>query len=336
MSRILITGGAGFIGAHLAKVCVAAGHEVHVVLRPGSDDERLRPLGDDIVRHGFDLQSEAALKHCLSEVQPDRIFHLAARPRRRESPDFADAAEGVREHLQTLVSLLGAAATTRRPPAVFIRSGSLAEYGLAPAPYHETSRETPVTTYGAELAAATHLIGGLQTRLPFPVITARLALVYGPSQATDYLMPSLIRRCLTGEPSIVRHPRDRRDLLYIDDVVDALLRLGESRLPGPTIVNIASTIAPTMREVAQMVVEQTGADPRLIEYGADDQSSGIVDLRGSADKAHELIGWRAHIPLVEGVARTVAWYRKHTCAGGSPRKAGYLDGACENRTGVRQ
>ena len=84
-----------------------------------------------------------------------------------------------------------------------IRAGSLAEYGLAPLPTREEAREEPVTVYGASLVAATHFVGALQSRLPFSVATARLALVYGPSQSIDYLVPLLITRCLAGKNSIV-------------------------------------------------------------------------------------------------------------------------------------
>ena len=89
-----------------------------------------------------------------------------------------------------------------------------------------------MTAYGAGVVAATHLTAALQPRLPFRISTARLALVYGPAQSTDYLIPYLIQRCLDGLPSVVRRPDDRRDLIHVDDVVDGLLRLAEVELPG--------------------------------------------------------------------------------------------------------
>lgn len=309
MSRIFITGGAGFIGSHLAGACLAEGHEVHVVVRPESNDERLWRFGGDIVRHSFDLQSDLALKRCLAEVLPEIVFHLAARPRRPTNLELTDVKDGIREHLQGLANLLVTAANLKTPPKKVIRAGSLAEYGLAPSPYREDVREVPFTVYGAELTAATHLISGLQSHLPFPVITARLALVYGSYQSTEYLVPRLIRQCLAEKPSIVRHPQDRRDLLHVDDVVDALRAIASAPMVNAPVVNIASGVAPTMREVAQLIVKLTDQDPNLVEYGSDHQSSGVADLRGSTDLAHRLFGWRARVPLHEGIERTVQWYR---------------------------
>ncbi|MDK1493745.1 NAD(P)-dependent oxidoreductase [Sinorhizobium sp. 7-81] len=311
MARILITGGAGFVGSHLARACLAAGHQVHLIIRPGSDDTRIQDLRGDVIRHNFDLQSETALKHCLSDAEPECIFHLAARPRRPENPDFSDARDGMREQVQVLIGLLSAAATAPRPPKTMIRTGSLAEYGSARAPFPEETREMPVNSYGAELVAATHLVGALQRRLPFPAITARLALVYGAWQSTAYLLPSLVTQCLAGEPSIVRHPEDRRDLIYIDDAVGGLLRLAAAQLPGGTIINIGTGFAPTMRDVARLIIAETGADPTLVQYGPADGSSGIPDFRAVTALARNLLGWSASTPLAEGLVQTVAWYREH-------------------------
>ncbi len=316
MSRVLITGAAGFIGSHVTRACLDVGHEVHVVVRPGSDDSRLDAFDQSIKRHNFDLQSEDAMKRCLSEVSPEFVFHLAARPRRREEAELGDAKAGIKEHLTALLNLLGAASSVHHPPLKIIRSGSIAEYGAAPRPYEEDSREMPVTAYGAELAAATHLIGGLQRRLPFPVITARLALVYGPTQSTEFMIPLFIERCLAGQPCIVHHPGDRRDLLHVSDVVDALLRIADAPV-STRLVNVASGVAPTMREVAELIVERTGADPDLIEYRLGGMSAGARELRGSTARAKDLFGWSARIPLREGITRTVEWHRQAPALPGS-------------------
>ncbi|TIS55061.1 NAD(P)-dependent oxidoreductase [Mesorhizobium sp.] len=309
MSRILITGGAGFVGSHLTEACLKAGHQVHVVVRAGSNDERLEHLADRISRHRFDLCSEVDLKHCLRNAEPHVIYHLAANPRRPQHTSVEDAKENVQEDLYNLITLLGAAATTRSPPDYLIRAGSLAEYGLAPIPYQEEAREAPITVYSAGLVAATHYVAALQPRLPFPVATARLALVYGPSQSTDYLVPSLITRCLAGENSLVRRPADRRDLIFVDEVVEALQRMAAMPMSKPTLVNICSGVAPTMREVAQLVVEQTGAEAHLVQYGDGSPPSGAADLRGSPERARTLLGWQARIMLADGIRRTVRWYR---------------------------
>lgn len=310
MSRILITGGVGFVGSHLARACLRGRHEVHLIVRPGSGEERLEDFREHVFVHHFDLHSETELRHCMKDVAPAIVFHLAASPRRPPYPHLADARESLRSELDYLISLLAIAAESRCPPARFIRAGSLAEYGSIKAPYREDMREAPASAYGASLVAATHYVAALQSRLPFPVATARLALIYGPSQSTDYLLPSLITRCLAGEMSVLRRPSDRRDLIFVDDAVAALLRMASATLAPAAVLNVCTGFSPTMQDVAQLVLDQTGADPALIEYGAGNPPTGATHLCGSPELAQRLIDWRARTMLADGIGQTVRWCRK--------------------------
>lgn len=309
MSRILITGGTGFIGSHLAAACLDAGDEVHLLVRPGSSGHRLRRLTGRLVRHEVDMSADGNLRRVLNDVQPEVLYHLAVTPRRRETPDLADVRAGIEEDLNLLIALLSAAACSCRPPSVMVRAGSLAEYGLAPLPYRESVREQPVTAYGAGLVAGTHYVTAVRARLPFPVVTARLALVYGPTQCSDFLVPRLIERCLAGQQTLVKRPADRRDLMYVSDAVDALRMIARSNLKGGTILNVATGIAPSMRHVARLVVRKTGVDSGLVTFGEDFEPSGVPDLRGATYEMLQRTGWRARVLIAEGIARTVAWYR---------------------------
>jgi UDP-glucose 4-epimerase len=163
------------------------------------------------------------------------------------------------------LSVLAVAAEQGRAPKMFIRTGTLAAYGRAPTPHVESLREMPDTVYAAALVAGAHYVRGLQSRLPFPVVTARLSLTYAPAQSEGFLIPSLIRNCLAEESSTVRHPTARRDLIYIDDVVEALYRLSGTDIPGASIINIASGNAPTVRETVAQIIAATGADPARLE-----------------------------------------------------------------------
>lgn len=309
MARVLITGGAGFIGSHLVARCIEQGDTVHVIARPETCLQRLQPLSGAYTLHILRLCDGPALRICFAQARPDQVFHLAARTRREMEPALADAVDSINEDLLDLIGLLATAAETQSPPRVLIRTGSLAEYGPSPAPYLESQREMPLTPYSAALVAGAHYAQMLQPRLSFPVITARLALIYGPGQSEDFLVPGLIRRCLAHEPSKIRRPRHRRDLLHVEDAVDALCRLGSTPLLGGGIVNIATGVAPTMYETAQLILNATRADPSLIEYDWAEVEDGIPDFRASPAKAHDLLGWSARIALPEGIDRTVAWFR---------------------------
>ncbi len=291
MTIVLIVGGAGFIGSHLVDRCLEEDHTVHVITKPTTDLYRLEGYIDLIHVHQLDINNHGALERLLGEIKPELIYHLAIATRRETAPHLGDAFASVKEDLLGLLSVL-AAAEANGPPRMFIRTGSLADYGRTPVPHVESAREVPQSVYAAGLVAAVHYVEALQARLPFPVITARLSLVYGPDQSDEFFIPSMIKQCLSGRASIVHNPDARRDLIYVDDVVDALRSIAASNLPGGTIVNIASGEAPTMAEVAHCILNATDADPKLVSCKRQDRTHD-VDLVPSPLLAKELLGWSA-------------------------------------------
>ncbi|THK34799.1 NAD(P)-dependent oxidoreductase [Ensifer sp. MPMI2T] len=313
MASVLIVGGAGFVGSHVVVRCLEAGHDVHVLARPQTSLHRLQEVKAKIQLHRLHLDEREALQRCFAEAKPDCVFHLAVSTRRKEEPGLGDAFGSVKEDLLGLLSVVAAAAEARPAPRIFIRAGSLAAYGRAPTPHAEWQRERPSTTYAAGLVSGAHYVEALQPRLPFPVVTARLSLIYGPSQSEDFLIPSLIRRCLAGERFTVRRPSERRDLLFVDDAVDALHRLSETSARGGSIINIASGHAPTMRETALAILAATGGDPALVDFHPADRSRD-VDLCPSPVLAEELIGWKARVSLQQGIEQTVAWWKQALAA----------------------
>ncbi len=302
-SRSLVTAGAGFIGSHLVRSLVDAGHDVSVLVRPTTALDRLTPLLPQIALYRCSFDDGVAMAACLAEARPDAVFHLAAGDHRAMRADLGDVSDSLADDLGAFLAVLRACAAMATPPRVLVRAGSLAEYGAGPAPYDESQREAPQTSYGAALLAGTHYAAMLAPRLPFAIVTARLALVYGQGQSSRFLMPSLIRRCLAGLPTLVARPDDRRDLMHVDDAVAGLILLAAR--PVAPIINLSTGQAPTMAQVAAQVVAETGCDPGLVALG-NGAPGGTPDLRGSPALAARLLGWRARVPIAEGVAHTVA------------------------------
>lgn len=304
-TRVLITGAAGFIGSYLVRRLLDRGDEVHALVRPETSLHRLADVTDAIRIHSMHL-SDDRLAECLAEVAPEHVYHLAGETRLTARPDFAGAALSVREDLLNLIALVAALAQLPCPPAAFVRAGSIAEYGAAPVPYREDQKELPEAPYGAGLAAGTIYLRALESALPFPAATARLALVFGPGQSESFLIPALIRACLDGKPFHVSRPSDRRDLIYVDDAVEAFLLMADNSPPGCHAINIATGIAPTMREVAQHVIDATGADPALVRFGDQAPESAVSELLASPERARTLLGWSAKTSLRDGIRQTVA------------------------------
>ena len=301
----LITGATGFIGSHLARALVDAGAEVHAIVRPSSSLERIADVSDRMVLHRADLDDRAAIAACMRAAAPEQVFHLAAETRRNAGTNFASARRSILEYQIRLLNLVEALAQAPVPPAVLVRAGTLAEYGSSPTPSAEHQREAPGSPYAAGIAAGTHYLGMLADLLPFPVVTARLALVYGPRQAESFFIPAAIRACLEGREVVVDRPDDRRDLVHVADVVDALQRLAAAAPPGATILNVASGEAPRTAELAIMIAEETRCDPSLIRHCTARPGSTARELLCATAQMNALTGWRPTTPLREGLAATV-------------------------------
>ncbi|MFV0644996.1 MAG: NAD-dependent epimerase/dehydratase family protein [Sphingomonadaceae bacterium] len=305
----LITGAAGFIGSHLARKLVHDGAQVHALVRRGSDLWRLSDIADRVVIHFADLNNQTAVYSCVKAAQPDCVFHLAAETRPDSSVTPRSVQEATRNVLEPLGNLLSALSELQNPPSSFVRAGTIAEYGNSPLPYTEANREAPVTQYGMAMLAGTHYLAMLSSRLPFPVITARIALTFGPGQSLRFLVPATLDACLSEQHIHIRRPHDKRDLLYIDDLIEALLLVGSGTAEGYDIINLATGQAPMMADVALTVAGLVEADPTLVSLEPVHASNLPNVLLCDTRRARDVLGWQAKISWQGGLERMIAHER---------------------------
>lgn len=306
MARVLVTGGAGFIGSHLVRRLLAQGDAVHILARPTSSLDRISSGVAKAELHLVDSTNGAALERVIGKIRPEIVFHLAANTRRTPVADLSDVQNSIQTDIGLLVRLLAACSTLPTPLKTFVRAGTLAEYGAAKPPFDEARLAAPLNTYGAAMLAGTQYLQMLQNRLDFPAVTGRLALTYGAGQSADFLIPSMIAKCKAGAEIYLNHPEDTRDLIYVDDVVSGLLALSRSPQVVGEVLNIATGQVQKMRDVAARIMRATGADSRLLKIGTSGQSSGMPDFRTSTIKAGELLNWRAETPFPRGLEKTIA------------------------------
>jgi nucleoside-diphosphate-sugar epimerase len=304
--RVLITGSAGFVGSHLARRLVGEGHDVHVLIRPTTDAARLGDMLPAIRVHRLAIDDRAALSACLDEACPTHIFHLAYGTVRRHDRSLASAEASVSD-LADLLALVEAAAASPEPPRCFLRTGSIAEYGEAATPFREDQREQPTTGYAAAIVAGTHYADAIAPSLPFPIVTARLALVYGAGQAEDFLVPGLVSACLARQPFTIRRPLDRRELIHVDDAVEALCRLADVPASGSLVVNIGSGETTGVGELAERIASLVGTDTSFIHRTP---QSDPVALQLMTNRMTALTGWSPRFGLDEGLGALIGNMRR--------------------------
>ena len=310
MSGFLITGGAGFIGSHLADALLGAGRRVRVLddFSTGSRanlDPRCEVVAGDVA-------DPATARAALAGM--DGCFHLAA---------VASVARGNEEWLAThrvnqtgTIAVLQAArdagrAAGRRLPVVY--ASSAAVYGdLGPQPARETLRPAPLTAYGADKLGS-ELHANVAWRVHgVPTLGLRFFNVYGPRQdaASPYSgVVSIFAAGLAGGAPLAIHGEGTqiRDFVFVGDAVAHLLaamrRLVEAG--GSTVLNVCTGRGISVLELAQSLARLRGRPLRLLHGPA--RPGDILHSVGDPAAAVENLGLRAATPLADGLAATLAW-----------------------------
>ncbi len=301
--RVLVTGGAGFLGSHLVERLEADGHNV------------IAP------RHAqYDLTDSVQTGSLFAEVQPNLVFHLAAEVggigANRANPGrywYANLMMGA--HVLEQARLHG----TRK----LVMAGTVCAYPkFTPVPFQETELwngypEETNAPYGVAKKAL--LVGAQAYREQYGLDTIFLlpTNLYGPRDNFDlessHVIPALIRKMTESRDEVVLwgDGTPTREYLYVDDCVEGL-RLAAERYDGPDPVNLGSGVETSIRETAEIVADAVGYTGEIRW----DTSMPNGQPRRSLDpsRAAELFGFRAHIPLREGIERTVDWYRTQTAA----------------------
>lgn len=300
-TRVLVTGGAGFVGARLVGQLASLGAEVHGVVRARTDLHRLAGL--QVALHEACLTELSALRAVVSAVRPDVVFHLAgggghAGARGRRATFAAN----------TLTALHLLEALEAHRPRRLVHVGTATAFAPSSGPIAEDHLLAPTTSYAASKAAGTLLM--LQAGAEgWPVRVVRPFSVYGPGERPDRLVPTAIRAALTGAPVALTPPGYVRDLVWVDDVCEGLLLAASTEGCDGEIFHLGTGVE-TSNEKLVAAVERVMGKRLDVAMGAwplhaTDRRSWCAD----PTKAKALLGWQARTSLAEGLARYVGVLR---------------------------
>ena len=310
--RYFITGGTGFIGSHLVRRLLQAGHEVTVFTRSQSSLWRLEDVAARIIQCHGDLTDYRSLERSMARARPDVVIHLGGGSMGRPwNTDLSELQASVDVNIHGTFNLLKAAANTGQPLQRFIRMGGLLEYGDGPQPFTETQREQPASIYPAIPVATTMILNALHRNFAFPVVTLRLASVFGPGRSLDFFIPALITHALEGKSFDMSSGDQVWDMVYIDDVVDAIQKAVSADLASGEIINVGTGQGYPLKAIAQKIVQLIGGNAKVnIGALADADKSGVIaNLVCNIDKAERLLDWRPATSLENGLITTINWYR---------------------------
>ena len=305
--KVLVPGGAGFIGSHVVDAYVAAGHDVVVVddLSTGKR-ENLNPKARF---HQLDIVDPRTVELVRDERPAVLNLHAAQMDVRRS---VADPLFDARVNILGTVNLLEAARKANVRRVLLVSSGG-AVYGeqeTFPAP--ESHPTNPVSPYGVSKRAGELYAFFFQAEYQVPFVALRYANVYGPRQdphGEAGVVAIFSQRMLRGEPVTVNGDgKQTRDYVYVGDIVRANLLALESTATGP--LNIGTGIETDVNELARLLLAASGSRSE-VSHGpakAGEQRRSVVDCR----RAGNVLGWRPETSLEEGLRRTVEWFRQRS------------------------
>jgi nucleoside-diphosphate-sugar epimerase len=305
--KVLVTGGAGFIGSNLAERLLADGHDTHVLDDLSTGHARNVPA--KAVFHRASILDDAQLRKAMQGAEV--VYHEAALGSVPRS-----VAEPVLSHevnLTGTLRVLEAARALGVRKIVFAASSSA--YGDTPTlPKHEGMVPAPLSPYAVTKLAAEHYCAAYTKVYGLRTTALRYFNVYGPRQdpngAYAAVIPKFILSALKGEPLTIHGDGSQsRDFTYVADVVQANVLAAQDGKSDGQMMNIGAAGRTDLNELATEILQLAGSKSK-IAHGPP-RAGDVHDSQASLERARDLLGYRPAVALPEGLKRTVAWFREH-------------------------
>ena len=295
-SPVLVTGGSGFLGSHLCRRLWELGSEVHCT-------SRIRRVGENpgVKWWQCDWTDLAASKKIFREINPDVIYHFAGVVTATPTLDLVLPA--FHSLLQTTVNLLTIA--TEEGCRRIVLAGSLRE----PRPSGLNWEPVPASPYEAAKWAGSGYGRMFHALYGTPVVILRSYMTYGPGQAINKLIPSIILSMLERESPKLSSGQWEADWIYVDDVIEGLICGGWMPNVEGSTIDLGSGILTSVRGIVDRLGSMINSEAKPLFGALPDRPFEQVRLADTAS-ALAKIGWKATTSLERGLQQTVDWYRE--------------------------
>ena len=309
-SRVLVTGGAGFVGATRVRRRVDSGHAVRVFDNYSTGDASYLAGVDAELVEG-DIRDPAALDAALAGM--DAVIHLAA-----AGSVVMSVQDPVMNFDANVVGTFRVLDAARRAGVERIVQASTggALIGDATPPVDERSLPKPISPYGASKLAGEGYAYAFSKAYGLRTVALRFANVYGPWSAHKQGAMTLFFRAIhAGEPLVIYGDgTSSRDYTHVDDIALALQLALEGDVPGGTVLHIASGVETTVAELARLCREAAGVPDHPVEYRA--RRAGEVNRNfATYDLAEQMLGYKPSIDRETGIRLTWQWYQEFVFGG---------------------
>lgn len=303
--KILVTGGAGFIGSHVVDAYCSAGHEVIVVDNLSSGKEEYVNASAQLIE--TDITDKDRIQEVINSHKPDVINHHAAHIQVGNSvknPQF-DA----ENNIIGLLNIMEAAKNVGTKKIIMASTGG-AMYGNKPTPFSEDMKEDPVSPYGVSKRSGELYLNYYNEQYDIPYTVLRYANVYGPRQnphGESGVIAIFSEMIADGKSPIINGDGTHtRDYVYIEDVVEANVLALETSYIGA--LNIGTGREISTNDVFRAVVAQFGSETP--EQHGPERPGEQTTSALSYERAAQVFGWSPKVQFEDGVKRVVEWYQQ--------------------------
>jgi dTDP-glucose 4,6-dehydratase len=312
--KVLVTGAGGFIGSHLVERLVREGARVRAFVHYNSRNDwgLLELLPEDVLSEleviTGDIQDPFSVRQAVKGCQV--VFHLSSL--------IAIPYSYVAPQSYVMTNVLGVANVLQaaREHAVerVVHTSTSECYGTAQyVPMDEKHPLQGQSPYSASKIGADMIAESYWRSFGLPVAILRPFNTFGPRQSARAVIPAIISQALSGDEVRLGSLAPTRDLNYVDDIVDAFVRVAHSPDAVGRVINAGSGREISVGDLAKLILRLTGSKARIVtdEQRVRPENSEVERLLCDADQARKLLGWQPRVSLEEGLERTIDWIRTH-------------------------
>jgi UDP-glucuronate 4-epimerase len=311
--KVLITGGAGFIGCHLSRRLIEQGHEVTVVdmLHPYYSIERKRKQLHFVEEAGafsffsFNLLDEAKTRQLFEETNPECVIHLAAIP--GVMPSLEQPLEYVDYDVKATINVLKSAGETGVKRVVFASSSSVYGNAHAGPVKEEMATGQVISPYAAAKYSAESFCHAYQHLYGFQLTILRFFTVYGPWGRPDMAMAKFIQAAVKEEPILLYGKKTTRDYTYIGDIIDGIEASVLHEHESETF-NLGSSHPVAIERFVEIL---SSSFPGLKSIQKEKRAGDVVHTWADVSKANQLLGYKPQVTIEEGIERTIHWFKTY-------------------------
>ena len=298
-NKILITGGTGFIGYHLAKKCLDLKWSVDSVsISLPKKNRRLK----NVKYLNFDISKKKEIKKILS-LKYDYVVNLAG------YVDHSHKKKTIKSHYNGCKNI--AEFFLNSNIKKFVQIGSCIEYGKIPSPQSENQKKFPKTYsfYGKAKLLSTKFLLNLNEKFNFPSTIMRLYLVYGPNQDLNRIVPITINNAIKNKKFDCSPGHQLRDFIYVDDVIEAIIKILKNKNASGQIINIGSGKAISVKKTINTICKLAeGGRPIFGKINL--RKDEIIKLYPNISKAKKILKWKPKVSFNSGILKTIKYFKK--------------------------